>query len=423
MGLFEDLEWRGLVHTASEGLAELLERQRVVVYAGFDPTARSLHVGSLMPLLALARLQRAGHSPIAVVGGGTGMIGDPSGKTKERQLLDHTAVADNVRGIREQVGRFLDVTASANAAEIIDNGEWLASIRLIDFLRDVGKHFTVNSLLAKESIKRRVESETGISFTEFTYLLLQAFDFLVLNEQKRAVLQVGGSDQWGNITAGIDLIRARTGGKAHGLVFPLVTTSAGVKFGKTEAGAVWLDPALTSPFRFYQFWLATDDRDVVRYLKYFTFLERPAIEELERAHQSAPHERAAHKALATEVTRLVHGDEGLARATRATQVFFGGDFQDLPVEEVLDVFADVPSAEVARAALEGEGLALADALLLAQAAPSKKEARRAIEGGGISVNNQKQADPNARLSLADAFAGRLIVLRKGKKSVYLLRIA
>src|SRR5437588_3521055 len=289
--LFDELTWRGLVYDATEGLADLLAKERVTAYIGFDPTASSLHVGSLLTVMGLARLQRFGHTPIAIVGGGTGMIGDPSGKSQERVLLDSDQIEKNVAGIRSQLERFLDFGASANAARIVNNADWLGTIDLLSFLRDAGKHFTVNSMLQKESVTRRLESEEGISFTEFSYLLLQAYDFVQLFDRYGCVLQMGGSDQWGNITAGIDLIRKLRAKKAHGLVMPLVTTASGVKFGKTEAGTIWLDAERTSPFRFYQFWLNTDDRDVVAYLKYFTFLTRETIAGLENATKTAPEKR------------------------------------------------------------------------------------------------------------------------------------
>jgi tyrosyl-tRNA synthetase len=293
--VFSELQWRGMVSEVTEGLPDVLGREKLTCYIGFDPTASSLHVGSLLPLMALARMQRFGHSPIAIAGGGTGMIGDPSGKTQERQLLTIDQIDANLAGIRLQLERFLDFRAPVNPARIVNNADWLRRLDLLGFLRDIGKHFTVNYMLAKESVKRRLDAEDGISFTEFSYLMLQSYDFLVLYDQYKCTLQMGGSDQWGNITAGCDLIRKLRGGKAHGLVMPLVTTSSGVKFGKTEAGTVWLDPARTSPFRFYQFWLNTDDRDVPVYLKYFTFLDQDEIRALEAELQRAPEKRSARR--------------------------------------------------------------------------------------------------------------------------------
>src|SRR6476660_6932519 len=296
--LHDELKWRGMVYDATEGLADLLAKEPLTAYIGFDPTASSLHVGSLLTVMGLARLQRFGHTPIAIVGGGTGMIGDPSGKSQERVLLDADQIEANVAGIRAQLERFLDFGAARNPARIVNNADWLGTIDLLSFLRDAGKHFTVNYMLQKESVSRRLETEEGISYTEFSYLVLQAYDFLQLFDRHGCTLQMGGSDQWGNITAGIDLIRKVRAGKAHGLVWPLLQTSSGVKFGKTEAGTVWLDPQRTSPFRFYQFWLNTDDRDVIRYLKCFTFLSRDVIESLSRATGETPEAREAQRALA-----------------------------------------------------------------------------------------------------------------------------
>ena len=334
--IVDEFEWRGMLYDITDGARDMFARERVTAYVGFDPTASSLHVGSLLPIMALARLQRAGHSPIALVGGGTGLIGDPSGKSQERTLLSMEEVDRNLAGMRSQLERFLDFDAAPNPARLINNADWLRSITLLEFLRDTGKHFTVNYMLAKESVKRRLGGEEGISFTEFSYLLLQAHDYLVLHERFGCTLQMGGSDQWGNITAGCDLIRKMAGGKAHGLVLPLVTTSAGTKFGKTEAGTVWLDPARTSPFRFYQFWLNTDDRDVAKYLKFFTWLDAPAIEELERAVVEAPEAREAQRRLAREVTAMVHGAEELQRAERASQILFGGSLKDAEPVRSLD---------------------------------------------------------------------------------------
>ena len=428
MNVFDEFEWRGLVHDATPGLRELLDQEKLTAYIGFDPTATSLHVGSLLPILGLARLQRFGHTPIAIAGGGTGMIGDPSGKTLERQLLTLEKIEENLRGIKAQLARFLDFDAAANPARIVNNADWLAVIPLVEFLRDVGKHFTVNSMMAKESIKRRLESEDGISFTEFSYMLLQAYDFLMLYDRYGCRLQMGGSDQWGNILAGADLIRRLRGEGAegklvHGLVFPLVTTSSGVKFGKTEAGTIWLDPALTSPFRFYQFWINTDDRDIVKYLKSFTWLSREEIAGLEEQVRAAPQEREAQRRLAREVTRLVHGEDALAKAERATGVLFGAEISELEPREVLDVFGDVPSTEIPAARLAGEGLPLIDLLVACDLAPSKGEARRAVQGGGIYVNNRRMNEEKKSLTPADTIGGELLVLRKGRKEYRLVRLS
>lgn len=420
--LFDELSWRGVVYDKTEGLPELLARERVTAYIGFDPTASSLHVGSLLPVMALARLQRFGHTPIAIVGGGTGMIGDPSGKSQERTLLSPSEIEANLIGIREQLSRFLDFNVARNAARIINNADWLGSVELLSFLRDAGKHFTVNYMLQKESVNRRLESAEGISFTEFSYLLLQAYDFLQLFDRCGCVLQMGGSDQWGNITAGIDLIRKVRGKKTHGLVMPLVTTSSGVKFGKTEAGTIWLDAARTSPFRFYQFWLNSDDRDVIQYLKFFTFLEQPTIAGLEEATQREPEKREAQRVLASELTALVHGLEQLGRAERASSLLFGEDIATLPAEDVLEVFADVPSSEIPAVEFGADGMAIVELVTRAQLAASKGEARRLVQSGGIYVNNRRISDPAAKLKRDRAISGRLFVVRKGQKQNHLVRI-
>ena len=423
MDLFGEFEWRGLVYDATEGVRDALAKEQVTGYIGFDPTAPSLHVGSLLVMTALAHMQRCGHSPIAVVGGGTGMIGDPSGKTAERQLLTAEQVEANVEGIRAQLARYLDFDSTAAPARLVNNAEWLSKLGAIEFMRDVGKHFTVNAMLAKDSVKRRIDSDEGITYTEFSYSLLQAYDFLVLFDRFNCTLQMGGSDQWGNIVAGMDLIRRVRGGKAHGLVLPLITTSSGTKFGKSEAGAVWLDPKLTSPFRFYQFWLNTDDSDAGRYLRYFTFLGRAAIDQLEEATRTAPESRDAQRALAREVTRMVHGDDDVARAERASGVLFGEDIAMLPADDVLSVFDDVPSSTVTADTLAGDGVAIVDLLATSGLAASKGEATRLIRGGGVYVNNRRVTDERARLRRSDAIEGQLFVLRKGGKQNHLIKIA
>src|SRR6478752_5570190 len=411
--LFEELTWRELVYDATEGLADMLDSQAITVYAGFDPTASSLHVGHLLPLMGLARLQRAGHTPIAIVGGGTGMIGDPSGKSQERNLLTAEQIGQNVAGIAQQLERFLDFESRTNAARIVNNADWLGTVDLLTFLRDAGKHFTVNYMLQKESVNRRLESEEGISFTEFSYLLLQAYDFLQLFDRFGCTVQIGGSDQWGNITAGIDLIRKLRARKAHGLVMPLVTTASGVKFGKTEQGAVWLDPVRTTPFAFYQFWLNTDDRDALRYLKSFTFLTRERIDQLARALRESPEQREAQRVLAREVTSLVHGDAQIARVEHASQMLFGEDITQLSADDVLAVFADVPAKEMSASQFGPEGLNVVDLVALAGLVPSKSEARRLVQSGGVYLNNRRVADIQARIHAGSAIGGRVFVLRKG----------
>lgn len=418
----EELAWRGMLHDATEGAAEHLAEAPRTVYIGFDPTASSLHVGNLVPIMGLVHMQRAGHTPVALVGGGTGLIGDPSGRTAERQLLTKDDVAANADGIRAQLEQFLDFDAPSNAARMLNNLEWLADWTFLDFLRDVGKHFSMNQLLAKESVKSRLGSDSGLSFTEFSYALLQSYDFLELYRRHGVTVQAGGSDQWGNITAGSDLIRRVDQGKAFGIVFPLVTNSQGAKFGKSQGENVWLDPERTSPYRFYQFWVNTDDADVVAYLKMFTLLSREEIGALEQAVAAEPFKRAAQKALAEDVTRRVHGAEGLARALQATEALFGGDLAGLGADDLADIFADVPSSEVSRDALAGDGTALVDLLETTDLASSKGDARRAIEGGGMYVNNVRVEDVDHRVRSADALEGRFVVLRKGKKRYHVVSV-
>ena len=422
MNLFDEFEWRGMVHEATPELRDALANEKLTAYIGFDPSAASLHVGSLLPVMGLARLQRFGHTPIAIAGGGTGLIGDPSGKTKERQLLTHEQVEENLAGIKEQLSRFLDFDAKTNPARIVNNADWLGPISMMEFLRDVGKYFTVNNLLAKEAIKRRLETDDGISFTEFSYPLLQAYDFLVLFDTYGCALQMGGSDQWGNIVAGIDLIRRLRTAKAHGLVFPLVTTAAGVKFGKTEAGAVWLDPNLTSPYRFYQFWLNTDDRDAITYLKFFTWLSKEEIQELEKNVNAQPEKREAQKELARHVTAMVHGETALGKAERASEVLFGKEIEGLSVNEILDIFADVPSTELETSKLDGDAFTLGDAMVLAGLAPSKGEAKRLVQGGGVCVNNVRADDVRKTISRSEFIDGQVLVLRKGARHYHLIKV-
>jgi tyrosyl-tRNA synthetase len=421
MTLFEEFQWRGMVYDATDGAAEALGKEKVTAYIGFDPTASSLHVGSLLPIMALARLQSFGHSPIALVGGGTGMIGDPSGKSAERSLMSIEEIDANARGMRAQLERFLDFNATPNAARMMNNADWLRTVRLLEFLRDTGKHFTVNYMLAKESVKRRLGGDEGISFTEFSYLLLQAHDYLALHDTAGCTLQMGGSDQWGNIVAGCDLIRKVRGVKAHGVVLPLVTTSAGTKFGKTEAGTVWLDPQRTSPFRFYQFFLNTDDRDVIGYLKAFTWLDRPMIDALEKTVTEAPEQRAAQRTLAREVTTMVHGAGELERAERASQVLFGGSLADASVDDILMVFDDVPATDVGA----DELLTFTTTALVTFAglAASKGEATRLIKQGGIYINDRRVTDERSAVTLDDAIGGRVIVLRKGQRDRRVVRIS
>ncbi len=424
MSAFSELKWRGLVFDSTPEAEMSLEGEQLTVYIGFDPTAASLHVGSLVPVMGLARLQRYGHRPIALVGGGTGLIGDPSGKKDERKLLSREQVGENLTGIRRQLERFLhfdDTAGAGSAAVIVDNAEWLDSLSFIDFLRDTGKRFTVNYMLAKESVKRRLESEDGLSFTEFSYMLLQSYDFLELFKRYNCTMQLGGSDQWGNIVAGSELVRKVSGERVHGLVFPLITNSSGTKFGKTETGTIWLDPERTSPFKFYQFWINTEDADVIRYLKYFTWLDEQEINDLQVEVDEQPGQRVAQEKLAEEVTRIVHGEAGLERAKRATQVLFATSFDDLELRDIMDVFSDAPSSQLPRKQFE-QGMSIVDLAAASGLTASKGEARRLIRSGGLRVNNQQMKDEGASIDVSDAIGGKLIVLRKGKKSYQLVEL-
>jgi tyrosyl-tRNA synthetase len=420
--LLEELAWRGLIFDQTEGLHELLSGEVTSAYIGFDPTADSLHVGNLLAIMGLVHLQRHGHRPIALVGGATGMVGDPSGKSKERNLLDNEQLNHNVSCIREQLARFLDFNAERNPAKLVNNADWLGGMGFIEFMRDVGKHFPLGYMLGKESVKRRLEG-AGISFTEFSYMMLQAYDFAHLFEHEGCTLQMGGSDQWGNVTAGIELIRRMNGGKGHGLVFPLVTSSTGEKFGKTVDGAVWLDAQKTSPYQFYQFWLNTPDVDVDRYLKCFTLMDREELEALMSEHAEAPHARKAQRALAQDVTRRVHGDEALERVERAASVMFGGSsVLELSAREVEEVFAEVPSTVISAEEREEALGSVGELLVRCGVCKSKGEARRLVQGGGVRLNDVVAQDARDAVTLSDAFEGRLIVIKKGSKSYHLARL-
>ena len=421
MNVFDEFESRGMVFDATEDLRQLLAAEKVTAYIGFDPSAPSLHVGNLLTLMGLVHLQHYGHTPIAVAGGGTGLIGDPGGKSQERPLLSKEEVHVNVERIKEQLRRFLDFETKTNPAILVNNADWLTTISLTDFLRDVGKHFTVNAMIAKESVKRRLQQE-GISFTEFSYILLQSFDYLHLYEKYHCTLQMGGSDQWGNITAGVDLIRRVHGAKVHGLVFPLLTTASGTKFGKSEGNAVWLDAGLTSPYRFYQYWINTEDKDVITCLKRFTLLPAQEIKDLADSVTTEPEKRNAQRKLAREVTRAVHGEVALEKAEQASRVLFGEEVRNLNLQEVLDIFADVPSVELAKPLFSGNGVALVDLVTSAGLAQSKSEARRLIQSGGIYLNNVRNADSKNTVSLAGAIEGRAIILRKGPKEYRLVKV-
>ncbi|HEU4699637.1 MAG TPA: tyrosine--tRNA ligase [Gemmatimonadales bacterium] len=423
--LLQILTARGFVHDATPGLAERLAAGPVTAYAGFDPTGPSLHVGHLIPVMGLAWLQRLGGTPIVLVGGGTGMVGDPSGKRTERPILSVEAIDANVGAIQGQLARFLHFEdapgrGAPGAARMRNNAEWLRELHLLEFLRDTGKHFTVNYMLQKESVKTRME--TGISFTEFTYMLIQAYDFWHLFRTERCELQLGGSDQWGNITAGIELIGRREGARAHGLALPLLTTASGSKFGKTESGSVWLDPERTSPYQFYQFWVNTEDADVERYLRFFTFLDLDAIAEAMREHAPAPEQRRAQRLLAWEVTKQVHGAAEADKAAAASAAIFGGASVAAAPDGALDYAAlasAMPNVAAQRAELAA-GLPVVDALVRAGLASSKGDARRGIEQKGFSVNDAPVTDPTRRLTGDDLRDGRFVLLRKGKKNYAML---
>lgn len=412
-GLFADLTWRGLIYQMTDPALEgLLDNESLTAYVGFDPTADSLHAGNLLQLINMARLQRAGHRPIMLAGGATGMIGDPGGRSTERNLLDIETLRANVEGILPQLKQFVDFEGP-NAARLVNNFDWTHEISVIDFLRDVGKHFTVNQLVARESIKTRMEGEHGISYTEFSYGLLQAFDFWHLYREYGCTLQLGGSDQWANIVGGVDLIRRREQGQAYGISAPLVTKADGTKFGKSVGGAIWLDSKKTSPYAFYQFFIRAEDAKVIDYLKCFTFLSHERIAELEEITRSKPHAREAQRTLAEEVTRIVHGDHELKRAQQATNALFSEDIATLDEELLEQVVAGAPSATFSRSSLGT--IPLADVLTETGLSPSKSAARKAIEQGGVYLNNRRQINVAAVVSESDLIHDKYAVVRRGKK--------
>jgi tyrosyl-tRNA synthetase len=417
----QELEWRGLVADIAnrEELDKLLApgAKPITLYVGFDPTADSLHLGHLLSLLILRRFQLAGHNPIAVAGGATGMIGDPSGKSAERNLLSPEALEANIAGIQAQLARLLDFETKTNPARLVNNADWTRGVGILDFLRDIGKHFSVNAMMARDSVKSRME--TGISFTEFSYSLLQAYDFLHLQETYDCRLQAGGADQWGNITAGIDLIRRRRDVTACGLTTPLLTKSDGTKFGKTEGGAVWLDPEKTSVYKFYQFLIQSEDAQVILLLKYFTFLPLEDIDALATQHAATPERRDAQKKLALELTRLVHGESAAADAIRASEVLFGGSLEGITEKQFGEVMAEVPSTTLPRAKLETQ--TAATLLVATGLSPSGNQARRDIEAGGAYLNNIRATDAKRTLADADLLFGQYILLRKGKRNYALAR--
>jgi tyrosyl-tRNA synthetase len=417
--IIEVLSERGLLEDQTSDVTEFLAEPRVV-YAGFDPSSPSLQVGNLVAVFGLAHFQRCGHRVIALAGGATGLIGDPSGKSSERNLLTVEQVEANLAGVSEELARFLDFENAEAPAKIVNNNDWLSSFSFVEFLRDVGKHFRLGAMLNKESVRTRLESESGMSFAEFSYQLLQSYDFLHLFREEDCRLQIGGSDQWGNITAGIDLIRRLEAAPAHGITFPLVCDSNGQKFGKSEGNAIYLDPARTSCYEFYQFFVRTTDADVVRFLKLFTFLPMPEINELAEQVEAAPEKRAAQKKLAEEMTRTVHGQGGLDVALRASEVLFGGSIEGLGAEDLLAIFADVPSAELAIESVTD--MTVIDVASVSGLCKSKGEARRLISGGGMYVNNVKVPDALATVQVADLVDGAVLVLRSGKKNFHLIKI-
>ncbi|MCI1591924.1 tyrosine--tRNA ligase [Heyndrickxia oleronia] len=418
MNLLEELQWRGIIYqqTDEDGISEVLDKEKISLYCGIDPTADSMHIGHLLPFLTLRRFQREGHRPIVLVGGATGLIGDPSGKKEERKLQTLETVEYNVKSIKQQLEQIFDFEGE-NGAIMTNNYDWAGSMDLVTFLRDYGKYIGVNYMLAKDTIASRLE--TGISFTEFTYTILQAIDFYHLHKNHNCRMQIGGSDQWGNITTGLELIRKMNpeGEKAFGLTIPLVTKADGTKFGKTESGAIWLDPEKTSPYEFYQFWINTADADVVKYLKYFTFLSRDEIEKLEKAVEEEPHLRHAQKALAEEMTRLIHGEDSLKQAIKITDALFSGEVKNLTAEEIKQGFKDVPSINFSNS----EEIGLVDLLVEAKISPSKRQAREDIQNGAVYINGDRNTDVQYVLGEQDRIEEQFTIIRRGKKKYFLIR--
>ncbi len=426
MGILDELRWRGLLQEFTEGTDKLLENEKVTFYLGIDPTADSMHVGHLATVILVKHLQEQGHKPIIVIGGATAMVGDPSGRDEERPLLTVETITKNQEGLRKQVAKFLDFDQNKpNGAIMVNNYDWTKDYTFLEFIRDIGKHISVNYMLSKESVKKRLEK--GISFTEFTYQLLQGFDFYYLYKEYNCKLQVGGSDQWGNITTGAELIRRKLGSeeKAYGLVIPLITKSDGRKFGKTESGAVWLDPEKTSPYEFYQFWINTSDDDAEKYIKIFTFLSKEEIEKLIEEHREAPHRRILQKTLAEEMTKIVHGEENLEKAIAASQILFGKGTKDLLAsldeKTFLSVFKGVPTFEVEKAKIE-QGINIVDLLSEAGVFKSKGEVRRLMKDNGLSINQEKRNNPEDTITASDLLNDKYILVRKGKKNYSLITV-
>ncbi len=419
--IYDELKWRGMIHDQIDGVEKLLKEKKVTLYNGFDPTADSLHVGHMVPLIALARFQRYGHNVLALAGGGTCMIGDPSGRSSERNLLTRDEVAHNVECIKAQLAHFLDFEVKSNPAKIVNNMDWLGQLNMIDFLRDTGKHFTINTMLAKDSVKNRMDRESGLSFTEFSYMLLQSYDYYHLHTEMGCDLQCGGSDQWGNITAGAELIRRRTGDSVYGLTYPLIKKSDGTKFGKTASGAVWLDPKRTSPYKFYQFWLNADDGDVIHYLKFYTFFGEEEIAALDLETKEHPENRAAQKTLAKELTLMMHGQTALDKAVQASQALFGGDITGLSAADIADVFSEVPASDMPADRFGGDGMNVVDVLVESGFLKSKGEARRGIQEGGVYVNNRRVTDAAMNVTISDFIEGKYLILRRGKKNYSMVK--
>ena len=420
----KELQWRGLLHDVMPGTEEQLQKELTAGYIGFDPTSDSLHIGSLSQIMTLVRFQLSGHKPIALVGGATGMVGDPSGKSAERNLLDEETLSRNLQGIKKQLEKFLDFNCGAGSAEIVNNYDWFKDFSFLDFIRDAGKHITVNYMMAKDSVKKRISGEgEGMSFTEFSYQLIQGYDFYHLWKEKKCLLQMGGSDQWGNITTGTEFIRRKAGGHAFALVTQLITKADGSKFGKTESGNVWLDPKKTSPYKFYQFWLNVSDADAKNYIRYFTLLPKEEIEALVLQHDAASHERILQKTLAKDVTVRVHGEAEYNMAFEATEILFKGTLEELGrLDEklFLEIFDGVPHFDVSKSALEG-GVSVVDFLSVNTAIfPSKGEARKMLQAGGVSINKAK-ASPEASITAKDLINNKYILVQKGKKNYFLAK--
>lgn len=427
MDFVEELSWRGMIHSMMPGTEEQLKKEMTTAYLGIDPTADSLHIGHLCGVMMLRHFQRCGHKPLALIGGATGMIGDPSGKSLERNLLDEATLRHNQEAIKKQLSKFLDFDSDApNKAEMVNNYDWTKNVSFLDFAREIGKHITVNYMMAKESVKKRLNGEArdGLSFTEFTYQLLQGFDFLTLYQEKGCRLQLGGSDQWGNITTGTELIRRKLGGEAYALTCPLITKADGGKFGKTESGNIWLDPARTSPYKFYQFWVNVSDADAEKYLKIFTSLSKEEIEALVQEHTADPGKRPMQKRLAKEVTCMVHSEKDYEAAVEASAILFGNNtaeaLRKLDEQTLLDVFDGVPTFEVSKAEIEA-GVPLLELVATKTSIfPSKGEARKMIQQGGVSVNKEKETDPTATIDAGALLDGKYIHIQRGKKNHYLV---